>query len=90
MNQTRQGDRDGGELGRRAGGMAHAKCLGRKQRGGEGRMKPLTVDKIIKDVTLTVTVKYPAGFKIRLALSMFLIRLAAKILGCGIEMEVVE
>lgn len=53
-------------------------------------MKPLTVDKIIKDVTLTVTVKYPAGFKIRLALSMFLIRLAAKILGCGIEMEVVE
>lgn len=53
-------------------------------------MKSLTVDQIMKDVTLTVTVKYPAGFKIRLAISMFLIRLAAKILGCRIEVEVTE
>jgi hypothetical protein len=53
-------------------------------------MKSLTVDQIIKDVTLTVTVKYPTGFKIRLALSMFLIRLAAKILGCRLEVKVTE
>jgi len=53
-------------------------------------MKSLTVDQIMKEVTLAVEVKVPAGFKIRLTISMFLIRLAAKILGCGIEMEVVE
>ncbi len=53
-------------------------------------MKSLTVDQIMKDVTLTVEVKFPVEYKFRLALSMFLIRLAAKILGCGIEVEVIE
>jgi len=53
-------------------------------------MKSLTVDQIMKEVTLTVTVKIPAGYKFRMAISMFLIRLAAKILGCGIEVEVME
>ena len=50
-------------------------------------MKSLTVDQIMKDVTLTVTVKVPTEYKIRLAISMFLIRLAAKILGCRLEIE---
>lgn len=53
-------------------------------------MKSITVDQIMKDAILTVEVKFPAGYKFRLALSMFLIRLAAKILGCGIEVEVIE
>lgn len=53
-------------------------------------MKSLTVDQIMKDVTLTVTVKVPAGYKFRMAISMFLIRLAAKILDCGIEIAEAE
>jgi len=53
-------------------------------------MKSLTVDQIMKEVTLTVTVKVPTEYKIRLAVSTFLIRLAAKILGCRLEVEVME
>lgn len=53
-------------------------------------MKSLTVDQIMKDVTLTVEVKFPAEYKIRLAVSIFLIRLAAKILDCRLDVEVME
>ena len=53
-------------------------------------MKSLTVDQIMKEVTLAVEAKVPAEYKFRLALSMFLIRLEAKILGCRLEVEVMK
>lgn len=55
------------------------------ERAWRERMKSLTVDQIMKEVTLTVTVKVPAGYKFKMTLSTFLIRLAAKILGCRLE-----
>jgi len=72
--------------------MALAECVGgaeRKKDGG-GRMtsRTATVNRLTKDVTMTVTVKISRQFRFRLAIALFLIRLAAKILGC--KLEVVE
>lgn len=51
-------------------------------------MKVPTINRLTHDETLTVTVKMSRQFRFRLAVAIFLIRLAAKILGC--RYEVVE
>lgn len=50
-------------------------------------MKVPTIDQMMENVTLTVAVKVPAQYKFRLAVSLFLIRLAVRILGCRFELE---
>lgn len=50
-------------------------------------MKIQTIDQMMKYATLTATVKVPAQYKFRLAVSLFLIRLAVRILGCRFELE---
>ena len=53
-------------------------------------MKVPTIDQMMENVTLTATVKVPAQYKFRLAVSLFLIRLAVRILGCRFELESID
>jgi len=50
-------------------------------------MKAPTVDKLTKDVTMTVIVKTSKQFRLRLAIALFLIRMATKVIGCRLEVE---
>lgn len=50
-------------------------------------MKAPTIDEIMQDVTLTVAIKMPIRFRFRMAIAVFLIRLAARILGCKLALE---
>lgn len=45
------------------------------------------IQQAAKNVTLTVNVKGFRGFKTRLRLGMFVMRVAAWIVGCGIKFE---
>ena len=47
----------------------------------------LTIDEIMQYQTLEVTIKIPRQFRFRMAIAVFLIRLAARILGCKLALE---
>lgn len=51
-------------------------------------MKPTSIKRLDQDFTLTVDIKIARQFKIRLALARSLIVLAARILGCGLKVDV--
>lgn len=48
-------------------------------------MAGVTINRLTKDTTMTVMVKMSKQFRFRLAIALFLIKLAAIILGCKFE-----
>lgn len=45
------------------------------------------VQKMMKNVTMEVTIKVPKGYRVRLAIAGWLIKLAAKVIGCKITLD---
>ena len=50
-------------------------------------MKMLTINEIMQYQTLEVAIKMPIRFRFRMTVAVFLIRLAARILGCKLALE---
>lgn len=48
------------------------------------------INRLTKNTTLTVKIKTTRQLKVRVVLAMFLLRMAARTLGCGIEITTDE
>jgi len=53
----------------------------------EGVPLNIEMNRLSKNFTLSVTMVLTRQFRVRIAIALFLIKLAAEILGCGIEIE---
>ena len=51
------------------------------------KVKPFKATELVNDITLVVTITGMAEHKIRVAIGAWFIRIGARIIGCGVNIE---